>query len=73
MDLSNPNLLISAMLIGVLGVAIFIYGKRRSDLKCLGVGLALCIFPAFVSSVLVLWLTTGACLGALYLLPPIEV
>ncbi|MCA9294342.1 MAG: hypothetical protein KDA20_11065 [Phycisphaerales bacterium] len=73
MDLSNPAVLMSAMFIGVLGLGVFIYGKRQSDLKCLGVGLALCIFPYFVSSLIVLWATTGACLGALFLLPRLDV
>lgn len=66
MDLSNPAALFSGLVIGVIGMGLFVYGKKQTNLKCLLTGGALCVFPYFVSSVLLLWLITAACLGGLY-------
>ncbi|MCC6322395.1 MAG: hypothetical protein IT438_13280 [Phycisphaerales bacterium] len=54
------------MIIGLIGFAIFLYGKKETNLKCVGTGLAMCVFPYFVSSILLMWTITAACLGGLY-------
>ncbi len=69
MDLSNPGILLSGLLISIAGLAVFVYGKKSEDMRSLGVGLALMVYPIFVHSLLVMWLIAGACAGALYLLP----
>ena len=66
MDFSHPWALFSGLLIGLIGMAVFIYGKKQTDLKCLGVGVVLCVFPYFVTSLLLMWGLTVACLGLLY-------
>ncbi len=69
MDLSNPGLMLSALLISVVGLGVFVYGKRAEDLRSLGLGLALMVFPLFVHSVLLMWLIAGACATGWCLLP----
>lgn len=58
--------MLSGLFIGLVGMALFIYGKKQADLKCLVTGVVLCVFPYFVTSVLLMWAITGACLGGLY-------
>ncbi len=69
MDLTNPTVLFSSLFIGLIGFALFLYGKKQADLKCLAVGLVMCIFPYFVTSVITMWAVTGGCLASLYFLP----
>ncbi len=70
MDLfSNPGILFSGLLISIAGLALFVQGKKSQDLRSLGVGLALMVYPIFVHSLLAMWLVAGVCAGALYLLP----
>jgi hypothetical protein len=67
MDLGDPWILLSGLLIGGIGVVLFLYGKKQVNFKCLATGAVLCVFPYFVSSLLLMWVITGVCLGALYL------
>lgn len=46
--------MLASMLIGVLGFGIFIYGKRQSRFPHLLGGLALMVYPYFVTNVLVM-------------------
>jgi hypothetical protein len=66
MDLGNPWVLFSGLIIGAVGFVLFVYGKKQANYKCLFTGLVLCIFPYFVSSLLAMWLITAGCLGGLY-------
>ena len=66
MDFDNPWTLTSGALIGLIGAAIFIYGKKQQNLRCLAGGVVLCVFPMFVTSLLAMWGIAAACLGALY-------
>ena len=36
------------------------------NLKCLVTGVVLCVFPYFVTSVILMWVITAACVGGLY-------
>ncbi len=65
MDLS-PGLLLSSLLIGTVGVGLFMYGKRQADLKFLGAGVFMAAFPYFVHSLLLMWVIAGACSAALF-------
>jgi hypothetical protein len=50
---SGSTLLIG-MIAGVFGVAYFVYGKRQAKLAPLIAGVALCVYPYFIESVV--WL-----------------
>lgn len=68
MDLSNPWVLFSGLAVGMIGTAMFIYGKKQEVPRFLLAGGALCILPVLISSLLVLWLTTaGVVAGAVFL------
>lgn len=69
MDFSNPALLFSGLFISVIGMGLFLYGKKAQEIKCLGAGIALCVFPYFVTSLLLMWVLAGACLAGAFLLP----
>lgn len=66
MDLSSPWSLASGLLIGAIGLAMFISGKREQNLRVLSGGLALCILPYFVASVLAMWLVSAAVLAGVW-------
>ncbi len=68
MDFGDPASLISSMLIGVIGMAVFMYGKKQGSLPALGAGVVLSAETFFVHSVLVMWLIAVACLAGLYMM-----
>jgi len=68
MDLGNPWLLASGILVSGVGLVLFNYGRKETDLKSLGVGVAMCVFPYFAASLMVLWLGFAALAGTLYAL-----
>ena len=45
------------------------YGKRMQDIKSLGIGLGMMIFPMFVPSVVVMWVIAVVCGVGLYFVP----
>ena len=50
----DGSTLLIGMIAGVFGVAYFVYGKRQAKLAPLIAGVALCVYPYFIESVL--WL-----------------
>lgn len=66
MDFGDPWSLFTGLIVGLIGTVIFLYGKKQQNLKCLGAGVVLCVFPYFVTSVLLTWGIAAACLGGLY-------
>lgn len=66
MDLGNPWSIFSGLVLGLIGMALLIYGKKQMDLRCIVGGLALCVLPYFVVSLLVLWGLSVAVLGGLW-------
>jgi len=52
------------MLFGAAGIGFFVYGKRQQAIVPLFAGIALCVFPYFISNVYVLVLV-GVALMAL--------
>jgi hypothetical protein len=66
MDFSNPGALVSSCLIGLIGMVLFMYGKKQEKMLPLLTGIALCIFPYFVASIAAMWAITGAALGGLW-------
>ncbi len=72
MDISDPSLLLSGLLISTIGMGMFMYGKKAQSLKSLVIGVAMCAFPYFVSSLLLMWVLAGACMAGAYFLPQYE-
>ena len=66
MDFGNPWSLFSSVIIGLIGMAFFIYGKKQTNLRCIGAGVVMCVFPYFVTSVAAMWLITAACIGGVW-------
>lgn len=64
MDLS-PGTIFSGLMLGAIGTALFIYGKKQTDLRCLAAGAALCFAPYVIGSLLVLWLVSAAVIAGL--------
>lgn len=61
MNLDNPGILISGMVIGVFGLAMFIYGKKAPDMGILFGGVVLSVLPLVAHTMLALWGIAGAC------------
>ncbi len=66
MDFDKPWLLMSGIAIGLVGFGLLVYGKKQSSLRFMTVGLAMCVFPYFVTSLAVMWIGAGSSLAALY-------
>jgi hypothetical protein len=47
----NANSLLASVLLGSVGLGFFVYGKRQQRIPHAAVGVALMVFPYFVSSV----------------------
>lgn len=68
----DPAQLFSGMAISTVGLGMFIYGKKRPEPKCILIGLAMCIYPMFVSSLLVMWGLAAAGVAGAVALPSAE-
>lgn len=66
MDVSNPWSLISGIMLGVLGMGLFIYGKKSQQFAPIFAGAALCAIPYFVASAALAWLLAAVCIAGLY-------
>ncbi len=63
----TPGELLASMVFGVIGFGVFIYGKKQALARPMAVGVALMVFPYFVSRVWLSW-TIGVALCALLFL-----
>lgn len=63
MDLGNPWTLFSGLFLGLVGMGLFLYGKKQQDHRALLTGAALCVFPYFVTSLALTWLLAAGCFG----------
>lgn len=66
-DFSPANLL-AGLLFGSIGFVAFIYGKRMNLWKPMFCGIALMIYPYFVSNIWFVWLIGGVGTVALFFL-----
>lgn len=66
MDFGSPASIISGLLIGLIGMVLFMYGRKQQEPAPLIAGVVLCAFPYFVASVILMWVITGLTLGGLY-------
>ena len=48
--------LLGGLLFGAIGLVAFGYGKRKSSIKTMGIGVVLMVYPYFVSNAVVLWI-----------------
>jgi hypothetical protein len=63
MDLSAASLFAS-LLVGCVGMGLFLYGKKQARLPQLLVGIALMVFPYFVASALIVYaISAGLVVG----------
>ena len=69
MDFMDPGPLLSGAAISMVGMAIFFYGKKMQEMKSLGIGLAMMIYPMFIHSILWMWLIAIGCIAGMYILP----
>ena len=66
MDLSSPGSLIASLVVGSIGLGLFMYGKRMSRTPQLAVGVSLMAFPYFVTGLVPMLSTAGVLLGGLW-------
>ena len=66
MNLDNPAFLFSGLLLGAVGMGMFIYGKKQQRLDCLAVGAVLGVLPMVAHSLLLMWGVAGVCIGGMY-------
>jgi hypothetical protein len=66
MNFENPAIMFSGIVIGAVGLGLFIYGKKAPDFRFLMSGVALSVIPFFAHSMLALWGLSGLCAAALY-------
>lgn len=62
----SPAVLFSGLFIGLLGGALFLYGKKAERPAPLAVGLGMCALPMLVHSLALLWAITGASVAGLW-------
>jgi len=68
MDFGNPASLFSSVIISCMGMGFFMYGKKAGRMWPLLAGIALGVYPYFVSSVLLMWGIAVAIMVGLYLM-----
>lgn len=66
MNLDSPWAILSGLIIGLLGTALFFYGRRQEAPDCLFAGVFISVAPIFVHSLLLLWAATGLITAGLY-------
>ncbi len=66
MDFGNPWAIISGLFIGLIGMGLFMHGKKAGNFKTLGAGVVMCAYPYFVTSIIALWGIFAVCLAGLW-------
>ncbi len=66
MDFSNPAALISGTIIGLIGMAVFMYGKKQGHVPALLAGVVLSAEGFVIQSTLIMWIVAVLCLAGLY-------
>ena len=67
MDIFEPASLITSLILGCIGLGLFIYGKRQARYVHLTAGVALMVFPYFVPRVPWMIAVGAAIIGATWL------
>lgn len=66
MNLDSPAALFSGLVIGTVGLGLFLYGKKAERPAPLAVGLGMCALPMLVHSLAAMWAITGASVAILW-------
>lgn len=66
MDLSASSI-VACLLVGGVGTGLFIYGKKQGRLPQLLAGVALMIYPMFISSATLVFVIAAVVIGALWI------
>jgi hypothetical protein len=62
----SPGALFAGLIFGLIGIAAFTYGRKNAEFKPVCIGVALIVFPYFVSQLWLLYaIGIGLC-GVLY-------
>ncbi len=67
-DFDSPTVMYSAMLIGVVGFALLVCGKKGGNAPIFTAGLALSALPMVAHSLAFLWGGAAVCIGSLWAL-----
>jgi hypothetical protein len=63
----SGNALLGSVVVGSVGLGVFVYGKRQRRVPHALVGVALMVFPYFVPNLALMLVIAAALLGLLYL------
>lgn len=66
MDMTAASLL-TGLVLGLVGMAMLMYGKKHQRAAPAIAGIALCVVPYLAPSVLAAWLIGSGCLAGLYI------
>ena len=66
-----PNFanLIGSMIFSCIGFAAFMYGKKQSSFKAIGIGIVLMVFPYFISNTIAMYGVGALLIVALFAFP----
>jgi len=67
MDFSSPGAFFASFLVGLVGLGVFMYGKRQNRMSSLWVGLAMMIYPYFVTGTAAMLGIGAVLLGGLWM------
>jgi hypothetical protein len=65
--LPSPSVVFALIVFGVIGSVAFLYGMKQRKPRAIGFGLALCVFPYFTDSALLIWIGSIGLTAALFL------
>ena len=66
-DLPTPSELVAIILFSLIGMGVFMYGKKLLQVRMLALGVALMVYPYFVSATWALWaIGLGLCAAVYY-------
>ncbi len=66
MDFTNPYAILSSLVIGFLGLGLFLYGRKAENPRFLGVGILMSVASMALGSVGLMWAAAGLCLLLLF-------
>lgn len=67
MDLSSPGSLLASLVIGSIGLGLFLYGRKLQRMPQIAVGATLMVYPYFVTGVGPMLGIGGVLLGGLWI------
>ena len=66
MDLSSPGSLVASLMVGCLGLGLFMYGRKQQRMPQFAVGITMMVYPYFVTGMVPMLSICGALLGGLW-------